>query len=97
MIIGKTDIEQDDYDCLVFCSRDVKIPNFIKRINSCAFNLCRNLRQVEIPSDSKHHLKSSHFLHKSLKMAVVLLLFVINLNNLIFKVLHSFKKLAKVH
>ena len=56
MIIGKTDIEQDNYNCLVFCSRDVKTvktPNFTKRNNSCAFNLCRDLRQVEIPSDSK--------------------------------------------
>ena len=56
MIIGKTNIEQNNYDCLVFCVRDVqriKIPNFIKRICSYSFENCEKLDVIEISEDSK--------------------------------------------
>ena len=41
VVIGKSDIESDVHDILVFVSRDIKrftIPSFITNINSCAFN-----------------------------------------------------------
>lgn len=62
-IIGKTSIEQDNYDVLVFCNRDVeiaKIPNFIEIIGSYAFNECFKLQKVEIQNDSKLRIIGKH-------------------------------------
>ena len=62
-IIGKTSIEQDNYDVLVFCNRDVeiaKIPNFIEIIGSYAFNECFKLQKVEIQNDSKLRIIEKH-------------------------------------
>lgn len=56
IIIGKTKLEQTNFDTLVFCLRDVEtitIPNFIKRICPNAFDGCNHLEKIEIPSDSK--------------------------------------------
>ena len=55
-IIGKSSIEKENYDVLVFCNRNVEtafIPNFIKIIDTNSFEHCTNLRNVEIPFDSK--------------------------------------------
>lgn len=56
MIIGKSSIEQSNYDCLVFCVRDIKqikIPNFIEHICTFSFNKCKKLEIVEFSDDSK--------------------------------------------
>ena len=56
MIIGKTNINQDNYDCLVFCARDIKhiqIPNFIEHIGSYSISCCNQLETIEFSSDSK--------------------------------------------
>ena len=56
MIIGKTNIDQENYDCLVFCVRDdipIKIPNFIEHICPYAFDGCTKLQQVDISDESK--------------------------------------------
>lgn len=53
IIIGKTSIEQSDYDCLVFCCRTAKqvtIPNFIKYIDSYSFDQSA-LESIVIPSE----------------------------------------------
>ena len=56
MIIGKTNIDQDNYDCLVFCARDITnitIPNFIEHICSYSFDGCKQLDVFEFENDSK--------------------------------------------
>ena len=55
-IIGKSSIEQDNYDILVFCVRNIEnvtIPSFIEIIGPYSFSHCKNLQQIEIPNDSK--------------------------------------------
>ena len=55
-IIGKKSIEQTNFDCFVFCSRDVKniaIPSYIKHIDPYAFDKCKQLRSIQITDDSK--------------------------------------------
>ena len=55
-IIGKSTIEKENFDVLIFCNRDVKnakIPNFIEIIGSYAFDQCYKLQKVEISEDSK--------------------------------------------
>ena len=56
MIIGKTNIEQSNYDCLIFCVRDAKriqIPSFIEHICSSSFNFCNQLETIDFTSDSR--------------------------------------------
>ena len=56
IIIGKTNNDQNNYDCLIFCARDtqhIKIPNFIEHICSCSFENCKQLEEIEFPNDSK--------------------------------------------
>ena len=66
MIIGKTNIEEDNYDCLIFCVRDIKhiqIPNFIEHICSYSFERCNQLDEIIIPSDQNLKLLANmHFL-----------------------------------
>ncbi len=53
MIISKT---KNKYNRLIFCARDIEKvtnPNFIEHIDSCAFNKCLKLKNIEIPKDSK--------------------------------------------
>lgn len=59
LIIGKESIESENFDVLVYCSRDVesiKIPDFIKTIKTCAFIQCKSLKKLEISVNS--NLKS---------------------------------------
>ena len=56
MIIGKTNIEENNYNCLIFCVRDIQritIPNFIEHICSYSFDNRLQLEMIEIPNDSK--------------------------------------------
>lgn len=54
-IIGKRTIESENFDVLIFASRDVSdgtIPNFIKHIDSCAFYECLKLKSIKFKEDS---------------------------------------------
>ena len=56
MIIGKSTLEQEHYDVLVFCIRNIeniKIPDFIEIIDSYSFQECHKLQSVEFPSNLK--------------------------------------------
>lgn len=55
-IIGKSNLNYNFYDTLVFADKDVEtpiIPPFIKRISSYAFNGCHKLKTIIIPDDSE--------------------------------------------
>ena len=63
LIIGKSSLETSNFDVIIFCNRKakkVKIPKFIKHIGSYAFHRCKQLHQLEIPSDSELQTFSSH-------------------------------------
>ena len=63
IIFGKTNIDQDNYDCLVFCVRDITnitIPNFIKHICSYSFSYCSQLEEIEFQNDSKLQIIGNH-------------------------------------
>ncbi|KAK8896615.1 hypothetical protein M9Y10_014526 [Tritrichomonas musculus] len=64
-IIGKSSNEQSNFDCLIFCVRNIeKITN----ICSHAFEKCVNLTEVEFPDDSKlQTIGKSAFLNHQLK------------------------------
>ena len=50
LLIGKSNLEEEKYDVLVFCCRDVEkitIPNFIEIISPYAFDSCKRLQQIE--------------------------------------------------
>lgn len=54
-ILGKSSIDNDYFDVLVFSVRNintVKIPSFIKKIEPFAFNECLSIRTFENSSDS---------------------------------------------
>lgn len=56
LLIGKSNIENDQFDILYFACRDVvvaQIPSAIKRIGSCCFQNCKSLKNVQFPDDSK--------------------------------------------
>ena len=55
-IIGKSTNQQENFDVLVFCVRNiqnVKIPDFIKIIGQYAFNCCYRIQKPEISNESK--------------------------------------------
>ena len=55
-ILGKSSVDKQEYDVLIFAERDIKnatIPSFIKIIGPYAFNFCMNLEKVKIAEDSK--------------------------------------------
>ena len=55
-LVGKSDLENEDYDILVFARRDIikaTIPPFIKTIGPYAFFNCNELQHIFIPQDSK--------------------------------------------
>ena len=67
-IIGKSSIEKDDFDVLVFASRDIKkvvIPSFIEIIGAYAFMDCISLSCVDIPHDSKLRIIDKYAFFKS--------------------------------
>lgn len=62
-IIGKSDISTDDFDVIIFAPRNVTnvvIPSFIKKIASCAFYNCFNLKKVEFSNDSQLQIIDSY-------------------------------------
>ena len=56
IIVGKSDIENENYDILVFCVRYIKnviVPDDIEIIDSNSFEYCRELQQVSFSKLSK--------------------------------------------
>lgn len=56
LIIGKSDPKSDNFDSLLFVSRDkikVTIPPFIKYLNSFSFSNCKKLKEVNFTQDSE--------------------------------------------
>ena len=70
MIIGKTCVDQSNYDCIVFCVRDIQnilIPNFIEHICSYSFYCCSKLTEIKFTSDSKlHTIGKNAFFHSEI-------------------------------
>ena len=55
-LLGKSGENHNEFDILLFASRDIKeisIPSNIKIISSYAFENCENLTKIEIPKNSK--------------------------------------------
>ena len=71
IIIGKSSLESKNFDVLVFCIRNIKtieIPSFIKTIGPYSFNGCKNLQQIEIPTNSElEAIEKRAFLHSSIE------------------------------
>lgn len=65
LIIGKSKLENDYYDTLVFCVRNIKkitIPDFIEIIGNTAFSACEKLRTVEFtPTTKVQKIKAAAF------------------------------------
>ncbi|KAK8865151.1 hypothetical protein M9Y10_010685 [Tritrichomonas musculus] len=56
LIVGKTSIESDKFDALVFAYRNIRsitIPHHITQICEGAFGNCEKLQKIEIPSNSQ--------------------------------------------
>ncbi|KAK8897379.1 hypothetical protein M9Y10_015325 [Tritrichomonas musculus] len=70
-IIGKSSIENENYDELVFAQRSVNnvtIPSFIKRICPHAFERCANIDTIEFPMDSElQAIEGYSFAYSSVK------------------------------
>ena len=55
-VIGKSSIENDEFDVLVFCSRkatSITIPKFIKHIGPHCFDECKLLQSIEFEENSE--------------------------------------------
>ena len=55
-VLGKSNLENEKYDCLMISRIDIKIakiPKFIKTISEEAFSNCEKLHTVKIPIDSE--------------------------------------------
>lgn len=67
-IIGKSSTDQENYDILVFCVRNIeiaKIPDFIEIIGSYAFNSCQLLKRIEFTNNSKLRIIEKNAFDKS--------------------------------
>lgn len=56
IIVGRKDVENDDYDEIVFADRLIKyafIPSNIKKIGPHAFNNCHAIVQIDFPQNSQ--------------------------------------------
>lgn len=74
-VIGKSTIDQDNYDVLVFCTCNderITIPSFIKIIGSCAFQSCKSLKEVEFLPNSELQIIDDYAFSNSLieKMSI---------------------------
>lgn len=75
IIIGKSEIEKDEYDILVFCVRsmeNVNIPSSIEVISPNAFEYCKNLQQVAFSSLSKLRIIDDYsFFYSSIRSIII--------------------------
>lgn len=70
-LIGKSNLENEKFDVLLFARRDIinaTIPSFIKIIKPLAFNNCAQLKKVVFSNDSEiEFIESSAFSNSSLE------------------------------
>ena len=71
MIVGKTDINSEVYDILIFANRDIKdalIPSSIKYISPFSFSYCSQLETIKFSEQPKIEIIGEHsFSHSSLE------------------------------
>ena len=69
ILYGKTDKKSDNFDLLIFASRDIEIvniPSSVKMILTCAFYGCRKIKEFNIPKNSQlSSIKKSAFAFSS--------------------------------
>ncbi|KAK8865144.1 hypothetical protein M9Y10_010678 [Tritrichomonas musculus] len=74
-LFGKSDPNKDEFDVLLFASRDIEevvIPSNIKIISSFAFEHCRILKKVVIPKNSNlETIGSNAFLNSSIEVIFI--------------------------
>lgn len=74
-LFEKSSLENNVYDMLAFCPRDiqiVKISSFIKIIGSFAFQKCKNIKTVDYSFDSNLQIiRSNAFSYSSIKRFTV--------------------------
>ena len=70
-ILGKSNLESDAFDVLIFARRDVKtptIPPFVKIISAYAFERCTKLETFTIPEVSQlEHIGNFAFAYSTIK------------------------------
>lgn len=70
-LLFRSNLSQENFDVLFFSPRLIRkalIPSFIKHINSCAFNNCHQLHEIEFTDDSQlQSIGSSAFEDSDLK------------------------------
>lgn len=70
-ILGKSNKEQDNFDVLVFCPRDVvklTLPDFVEIIGPFAFNNCEKIGEIIISNESKLRIiEESSFCNSKIK------------------------------
>ena len=75
IIIGKSEIEKDEYDILVFCVRSMEnviIPSSIEVISPNAFEYCKKLQQVAFSSLSKLRIIDDYsFFYSSIQSIII--------------------------
>lgn len=95
-VCGKSSLEKDDYDVLVFCNRsiqdDITLPNFVSIIDEYAFDRCK-LKSLRIPVETKLQIiDDCAFCLSNIKTQLInLVLLIINH----FKVIKFFKAKLK--
>lgn len=71
IVLGKSDLNSDLYDSLVLVSRfleNIRIPSFVKYINTACFSGCESLYSVEFEKDSNlTSIEVASFAHSSIK------------------------------
>lgn len=56
IMVGKSSLQKDTFDDLVFCSRDsehVTVPSFVTTIQSYSFELCTKLKKIDFEEGSR--------------------------------------------
>lgn len=71
ILLGKTDVNCEVYDILVFACRDlqqISIPSFVRIIGPYALNLCSCIEKVDFSEDSKlQSIEKNAFSYSSIK------------------------------
>ncbi|KAK8899104.1 hypothetical protein M9Y10_001405 [Tritrichomonas musculus] len=94
-IIGKSSIDQENYDLLVFARRDIKnitIPSFIETILPYSFGQCGSLREIKIPNDSSLKTIEKHAFHDSAIEIIIIDSNEIELKEMCFSGANKLKK-----
>lgn len=96
LILGKSTDKSKNFDKLIFARRNincVKIPSFVKVINSCAFAYCKLFDKVEFEPDSKLALIDKNAFYQTSITEIVIPSNVVCIDGYAF---YQCKKLNKV-